>query len=782
MSNYSGSRCWLHLSALTVAVWLPDAALSQKPPTSALEEVIVTARRTEESLQAVPVTVAAFDDAALRRMSIMETKDLMFSVPGFYAQGGGSKENAVYYLRGQGRSVGGAGQPGVVTYLAEVPLPVFASSLPQYDLANIQVLKGPQGTLFGKNTTGGAVLIYPETPTYRFEGYLKGGAGSYNWRDVEGAVNVPLVDDKVAVRFAGRITRRDGYTENVGTGGDLDDVHSNAYRLSLLLEPTERFKNTLIYDFHRTKEAGQAMVLEEVTPVAATLGLDQLMNLRFAEQRARGPRKVDYGDFRPRSEVDQWGVFNRLELALGRGVELINISGYREQEWIYDANTDALPDAVGLLDALNIYTTKQYSSELQLRGSAFDEQLDWLIGGFYLKAEPDGFNGNSFPQFFGQIPGAFGYFYNEEESKALFAHVTIDMSRWAQGLSFSAGYRYTWDEYEACTGRSFTGTPDVKPDDCSATHPLLQPGTAADLSTDSSAGTWTIGLDWQITDELFTYVTTRRGYRGGGLNLPALGPRLTGLQAYDPEEVTDLEIGLRSDWNISGWQTRFNISAFQIEATDTQLNVNGLVTQPGCTADDPVFGAPPFTSDGDCNPSNDPTNAGLLVNVGDQTISGIELELSIAPIEALTLGLTASVMDHDTDKFSVPASVAFYTDAAQDELPFDYMPRKSATAYLRYLRPLPHNLGELVLSADFYWSDEISMLAYQADAYDITNLRLDWNDAVGQPLDFSLFVRNVFDEDAVVAGALNPPGVPVISVLYNEPRLFGMEVRYRFGG
>ncbi|MDB6062177.1 MAG: hypothetical protein JWM78_2280 [Verrucomicrobiaceae bacterium] len=745
-----------------------------------IEEVSVTARRSVESAQSVPVVVSAFSAETLREAGVIETRDLMFSVPGFYAQGGGSKENAVYSIRGQGRSVAGTGQPGVVTYFAEVPLAVFGSSVPQYDMDNIQVLKGPQGTLFGRNTTGGAVLLYPKTPSYELGGYLKGGVGNYNFRDVEGAVNTPIIADKVALRLAGRISRRDGYTKNIGSGGDLDDLHSDSFRASLLIEPTDWVKNTLIYDWHRTREAGQGQVLAEITPFAALYGIDTLLNQRFSEQEARGPRKVDYGAFKPRSDLDQWGVFNRLEIDLGNDVQLVNVSGYRKYTWIYDANTDALPDPVGLLDALNTYSAKQYSTELQLRGKAFADNVDWLLGGFYLKSKPDGFYGSTFNQFFAE-DGRFAYMYSEEESRAVFVNTQIKLDQFVHGLAFNAGYRYTWDKYEACTGSGFTAEPIVTPSACAATNPNFQPGTAAELKTDSSAGTWTIGFDWQINDNLFSYITARHGYRGGGLNLPALGPRLVDQQTYNPEKVTDVEIGIRSDWNIGGWQTRMNASVFELKAKKTQLSMTGITTQPGCVPGDAVFGQIPYSPDGDCNPANDPASTTLLVNAGDSTLKGLDLELSVAPMTSLTLGATASLMDHKTDKFEIPANVAFYAGTT-DKLPFDFSPKKSATAYARQEFQLPQKLGELVFRADYYWTGKVDMLAYHAAPYGMTNVRLDWNDVGGERFDIGLYARNVFDKEAVVAGALNPAGVPAITVLYNEPRMYGLELRYRFGG
>src|ERR1700677_812013 len=226
-----------------------STAATAPPNNNALEEITVTARRKEESLQSVPVSITALSAETLREQSISTTEELQQATPGVYLAGSGGTENVVYQIRGQSKALSGPSSPAVVSYFAEVPDPTFGSSVPQYDISSIQVLKGPQGTLFGRNTTGGAVLYTPAPPTYDFGGAVSGTVGNYQDHETEGALNLPLVDQIAALRFAGDLHDRDGYTKNLGVGGPLDDVHSRAMRVSLLLDPAHGVKNLTIIDY-----------------------------------------------------------------------------------------------------------------------------------------------------------------------------------------------------------------------------------------------------------------------------------------------------------------------------------------------------------------------------------------------------------------------------------------------------------------------------------------------------------------------------------------------------
>src|SRR5271154_2436332 len=188
------------VAALASAVWFAPhvlaadagAAAPADSSASSLEEITVTARRKEESLQSVPVSITAFTAETLREQSISTTQDLQMSTPGVYLSGSGGNENVVYQIRGQSKALSGPSSPAVVSYFAEVPDVTFGSSVPQYDMASVQVLKGPQGTLFGRNTLGGAVLYTPAAPTYDFGGSIDATFGNYANHETQATLNLPL--------------------------------------------------------------------------------------------------------------------------------------------------------------------------------------------------------------------------------------------------------------------------------------------------------------------------------------------------------------------------------------------------------------------------------------------------------------------------------------------------------------------------------------------------------------------------------------------------------------
>ena len=774
------------LLALAVLPALPMLIETAEAQSGArqIEEILVSARRTQEDSQTVPVTMHAFSDDSMREKSFILLKDLMYTVPGLFMAGGGPQENAIYSIRGQGRPVAGAGQPGVLTYFADVPMPTFASSVPAYDIASVQVLKGPQGTLFGRNTTGGAILTYPNQPTYEFGGYLDTNFGNYDLNTYEGVVNIPLVDQKLALRISGYLDRRDGLIENVGNGPDLDDLHSDNLRISLLWEPWDNVKNNLVYEYRKQRQSGSAPRIVETTDALDIYGPDIAAIARFGADRqaALGPWKVDYGDYQPFSDVDASAVYNRTDIDFG-AVTLTNIFGYREQEWDTNIRTDGFPgyisqfgNTVGFITSRSIYSNRQITNEVQLQGSLFNDRVEWLLGGFYLKDEPYGPYGSDLDFFF-STDGRFSYSLNEQDSRALFANASIDLSNWVDGLSLNVGYRYTWDEYSTCAGAGedlppYKIGPGTCPDD-----PRLLPDTVADLKTDSSADTWIVGLDYQVKDDLFLYVSSRKGYRAGGINTPAFGPGLKPVQFFEPDEVIDIEVGMRSDWQLGDMQARLNLSYFYAKSKDVQYTLNGVQTLPNCDPGNPI---PPASPDGDCNPANDPNLTVLLINAGDSITKGGELELALLPTDNLSLGLNATVVDQKTDKFSPDPSVA-WKFTGDDKIPFYYQPELSYSVNLRYTLPVDAKWGEVVFNADYFWSDSLAFTDYETEDYGLVNLRLDWHSVAGQPFDLGVFVRNLTDEDAVISSSLSTATMPIRSVMYNDPRVYGVNFRYRFG-
>ncbi|MFD2138542.1 TonB-dependent receptor plug domain-containing protein [Novosphingobium resinovorum] len=205
------------LAAMPAIAAAQDANPRQDTAAAASQDIVVTARRVAENIQSTPVSVTAFSADTLRQATIRDTQDLLVKTPGVFLASGG-RENTNFSIRGQAKALAGNSAAAVISYFAEVPSPTTGSSIPTYDLGSVQVLKGPQGTLFGRNTTGGAILYYPTAPDYSVGGYLQGTYGNYDSRLLEGALNMPIVDGKLALRIASTRSATGGRVTSASAG------------------------------------------------------------------------------------------------------------------------------------------------------------------------------------------------------------------------------------------------------------------------------------------------------------------------------------------------------------------------------------------------------------------------------------------------------------------------------------------------------------------------------------------------------------------------------------
>ena len=742
----------------------------------------------------MPVSITAFSAETLRQAGIRDTQDLLFKTPGVFLAGSGGRENTNFSIRGQAKALAGNSAAAVISYFAEIPAPTIGSSIPTYDLGSVQVLKGPQGTLFGRNTTGGAILYYPVAPSYDLEGFALTSYGNYDAVRFEGAVNVPIAADRAALRIAGQYQTRDGYTRNIGIGRDADDLDMHAFRASLLLEPFEGFSNTTIADYYRNRSEGGASVLTAVLPGPNALTATGTRTGALAElalQRARGPR-VFNSDVDAFERVNRFGLTNRTEIELGADVDFVNIFGYRHTEVDYFSSVDGLPtlfsDGTGAIPRTLPVTVvggrqtqdvEQFTNEIQFKGKLLDGGLDWLIGGFYLDSKPVGPSGTYIPIFI--LPGItdapFNYSFYSEKSKALFANLGYGLDGIAQGLRLNAGFRYTWDDISACVGGGTTRDPVVTPKECRDGAATIR--NSAVVNTSSKAPTWTLGLDYQATPDLFLYAVTRRGYRSGGVNSPVLAGRLAPFQAFDPEKVTDVEVGIRSDLRAGNVDIRVNASPFVGWYSGVQVPISGLNTQATCSLTTPGRTNPPFSPDGDCNARNDPSGGTLLVNAGKTRVAGIDLYTRIAPSSNLSFDLGATFLDLKSRSLSVPTDLRSYL--AAQEVPFNLVAKTTITAGLRWVVPLPESVGESVFAADYYHSSSVKSSDNVLPAYDLVNARFDINSVGGTSLDLGVFVRNLFDKEYLASSNVGSRVLGIFSGFYGAPRTYGVEVRYRFG-
>jgi iron complex outermembrane receptor protein len=733
----------------------------------ALEEVIVTARRKEERLQAVPVSVTAFDPTQLRDRNITSTQDLGLFVPSLVINNNAGFAPG-FVLRGQGSTLGAG--PGVVAYFAEVPFISGQNATGSfqggtgpgmfYDLENVQVLKGPQGTLFGRNTTGGAVLFTPQKPKNDYDGYAQLTLGDYNWREEEAALNIPIVPDRLLLRVAGDVSMREGYTRDVGPyfpGQDYDNRDYWAFRLSLVARPTDEFENHLIASSLYVHETGTGGGIFAVKPGGLAIEAFPQIAAYLATQQALGPRETELST----AQIDkQWtyGVIDIARQDIGDDLTLKNIAGYQ-----VDKNSTGIIDFDYSPFAIQDLTvpkgwqgaSAQYSEELQLTGKSLGGRLDWTLGGYVEYDQP-----TDTPQYDVMSPILTAGVYRPslivvqgsttQRTRALYGQASYDLSDlWAplDGLKFTAGYRYTWD-YRSDGNNVYIPTSGNK---CAERTGFTLPDCTLASSGRFHAPTWTLGLDYQLDPRTLLYVTGRRGYKSGGFNLNT--PEHSTYSSFQPEFVTDVEIGVKADWTVFGAKARTDIDAFHTDYTDIQRAISVLIN--GLSS--------PVTE-----------------NAAVATIEGVEFEGTILPTPRTEISLSYSYLASKYEKYQSPV----LGDLSGLEFPFT--PKNKISLTGRYHLAVGSDLGDLSLAATYLLQSSVNggpdyNPTDVIQGYDLINLRLDWKQAMGSDFDAALFVTNVADTvyKARVSGLYNIFGVA--GAAYGEPRIFGFQLKYRFG-
>lgn len=784
MLTLAASVAWTTGAQAAEAV--ANAAAPSPPPahaTTNLEELVVTARRREENVQRVPVSVAALGPDALAKASSTNVTALAQMVPGLSIFTPSDPNNNSFAIRGQQFTFGTL-FPAVIAYFAEVPVQRVSDGS-FLDLSSVQVLKGPQGTLFGRVTDGGAILLTPAKPTNGYGGYLEGAVGNYNRRDVEGAVNLPIVPDKVLLRVSGEVNRRDGYTLNLFNGEKLDDSAYEVARVSLILRPTGWFENYTVVNYNHADQNGNSAVLTAVNPAAVitagNAGVLASLEAQLAAQNARGPRVVNEG-----GPISLFGgtdgitykrlvntVVNTATVDLPDNFKLKNITGYifnRERSGIVaGTNPGYYESPNNFLPRYDQYY-EQVSNETQLQGQLWDDRLDMTAGTYFDRQRVPG-PAEQFYFLYGDLQLSQQQ-YPVTTSKAAYAQFGLKV---VDGLKLNAGVRYTQDHVSADTASyiSFTTSPTAIPHGQCLTTNAGYPAAIVALPcihSDATFGVWTytLGIDYQLSRDVFLYASRRRGYRPGGFNATS-NPQVA---SYAPEFDTSNEIGVKADWHMGEVKARTNLSAFADDYTNIQQQL--AIAVPG--------GAP-FTA---------------LTNVAAANIKGFDFDGTLVPLPGLTLNLSWAYLDshYDASKYSAayiaaacPANMLL-TVADPGKfcplLPLKVAPRDQATAGVRYQLPVPEAAGVVTLGANLaYVSDTYESGNTQygtVPAHTVYNADATWKSIGGRPVDLRLFVNNLTNKTYAnsVTNFTSNGSLGIAFAFYAPPRLYGLSVRYHF--
>ena len=735
-------------------------------PGTTLDEVIVTARRRDESLQQVPISITAIDREALQRQGVSTLTDLQQLVPSAYVTGYSHGSTQQFFsIRGQSESGlntggGAGGGPAVVGYFSEVPVPMSGPGL-YYDLQSVDVLKGPQGTLFGRNTTGGAVLFEPQRPDLdKVGGYAQLLAGNYARVQTEGAINLPVIDGKLAIRIAGQMESREGYTRDVNTGVDYDNRHYQAARIGILFEPNDAFENYFIGNYLAVKEHGPGAELIAANPAASAAGASILNYL--AAQQARGVRATALDT----PELDQGIFFNLIDktsLKLGDDLRLRNILSYSGQRIRRDDDEDGttlvLLDSLGPAPGTWQVDTTTTTEELQLQGNSAGAAFNWQTGVYYESDRSPDPAQQSFTQQVVLLP----FFFNTTDTDlggtttGLYGQGTYKLNSLLEGLSFTAGYRYTWDSlHEGYSQTLSAGRTPAPGDFClSVAGGLSYPNCAVYAAAKHGGDSYTVGFDYQATPATLLYLVSRQGYKSGGFNIVAATVGDIGSPAfsYKPETVRDVELGLKTEWSVGTLRGRTNFAVYNSWYLNAQVNTSELI---------------------------DNEQEAVTQNAARATIRGFEMENTLRPTSSTELSLNYSYMDAFYSRYITPLG--------QDlsALPYAYAPKNKASGGARARLPLPESIGEIWLGGNLSYQDRV-FAGFSAvtpgsyvPSYGLLGVRADWDRINGGGLSAALFVTNLTDKVYRVTNEDLYTTIGSSTTVYGEPRMYGVTLKYQF--
>ena len=740
--------------ALAGTIAVDDAAPAEPPApestakATVLGEIIVTARRTNENLQDVPIAISVIDEQALAKQVITNGNDLSQASPGLSSVNSFGRNNTSYSIRGKGEAFGGSA-PGVIAYYAEVPdfSPMF------YDLSSIQVLKGPQGTLFGRNTIGGAILLTPKKPGDTYEGYALARAGNYSRFDRELAYGGPLIDDVLFFRIAGQQLRRDGYTRDLSDGDRLDDEDRDSARLSLVWQPLEGIENYTLVQYDHVAETGTGSVISAFADIGTTPNREEL-RAYIPIQEARGPRKVEHDGPDNNPPATQWGVINTASWQM---TEAFLLKGIIRYSWGDDRSLLTNMDADGS-PFRNIHNRMIEFNDKDLRNAEVQllyDDHDTLRGVVGLYSEDNEYSQGrsiaeiSAPPSAGELDVPLEVPVTDKRhdlSNAAFVQATWNfLPHWNATL----GWRHTRDTRKRSMAAGL-GPPGLP-------LPLLP---YQDFELKSSENTWNVALDYEVTDDLLTYLTVRRGYKAGGFNLNTNPDDIP----YFPEFVVSYEAGAKSEWQLASVGVRANVDVFYDDYTDMQRYVS------------PV----------------NPIGGYLVTNASKASILGTDIDLLVAPSDWFDASIQYTLLKTKYQEYLDPS----YGDLTDSQ--FVNAPKHQVMFTPSLHGALPGRWGTLSLGVPVYYQSDFAISVNNVEngvpandravpasnkpGYTRIDVRLDWQDILALPLSLALYARNIDDKVYEVGGyhQLGNALVGTGTSVYAAPRMISLELKYEF--
>ncbi|MGI9314303.1 MAG: TonB-dependent receptor domain-containing protein [Luminiphilus sp.] len=719
--------------------------------TPTLEEVVVTAQRREQSIMEVPIAVTLVSGQALETFNLETSHDLQFLVPGVTFAASSSTSQIT--LRGVGTGYSGPGLSNSVSVYTDesyVSQQVGSNQL-FYDMASVQVLKGPQGTLYGRNTTGGAMLYATNNPDLDgYSGYVQAGVAELDTTEFEGAVNIPL-GSTVAVRLAGKYNDRgEGHVTNVLNGSEIGGEKETGFRAKVLWQPSDRLSLVAKYEqleLESNDEGSmrsqlgvglQCFYCEDGSLDGAGLGFYETNQTPIAQSEQAVLANMGYqgiagGTLRHQMEIDIQAL--NVDFDVTDNLTLSSYTQVRDMERNGGQDQDGSP-----YDALHAWAGRfsenekggiqfeSFTQELKL-ASKFDGSFNFVLGASYVDDD------NEFT--LGYMGELFGYFLlgrteHDMESTSFYFDGSYELT---DALTLTGGVRNTKDEQDLTT---------------------FAFGATGNDSSSFSDTTYRVVLDYDVSDSLMVYGSFNTGFKSGGFNGSWFGP----TPEVQPEEIDSFELGAK----YAGDSISFEAAFFDYDWTNLQVAVL----------------------------SNDA--GGLTQENADAEMTGFEFSSTFRASDNLTMGIAGTWLDGEYTTYSasthVPASsitpgARGFVGGVREDLSgyrLANAPEFSLNGNITYSFPIGANF-DADLSALVYYSDEYDMTPGASgiaridkqDSMTIVNLNLSVRHSAGWQAD--LYVRNATDEEYYTEKTTQPQGAFGAPAL---PRVVGARVRYNF--
>lgn len=752
-------------SSLCLAILMPTAAAAQaagstgtslaedqQANTGQITDIVVTARRREERAQSTPISITAVSGEDLKSRSVVNVTDLQQIVPGLSMTQSVSDAFGVnWQLRAQSATdANSINDAPVSMYSDGVFLNTLAGALSAsvVDLERVEVLKGPQGTLYGRNTTGGGVNFYTKQPVDRWEGEATIGLGSFHGYNADAVINAPLGGGN-AIRLVGEINGDQGYGTDLTTGRRTGDRHSSMGRVALKLLPASGLTVTLRADYSKaTSDGGPVSVPLFIAPgslaardIAAVRGITTDQAVAYYNSFTGNKFAGAYNSTNFAS-VEAYGTSATIEGDLGFA-RLKSISAYRHAETNRATDTDGIPLDVFFLGS---FQTKinQFTEELQLAGDLAGNRLHYTVGGFYLHFQGNDLNASSV------VPGLSATQPTRTdgrvttESIAAFGQAIYDIS---STLHFTGGLRYTHED-KTLVSRNNVGpafTCNVPPPAGVAGAPCVGTFRIAEHNL-----SYTAGLDWTITPGVLLYAKTSRGYKSGGVN-EKLTANPGSVAPYRPEQLTDYEAGIKSD--LFDRHLRLNVTYYHSVYADAQRSVFTVV--------------PPFNA------------ISVVQNAAKATIDGVEVEATAAPTSQLRLQGSLS--------YTLPKYVKFIDPVTGQDFssqPFNQVSKWTYSLSGSY--SVPTSFGSARLQVDYAYKGPRNLfptggtpLVDNQPGFGIVNGQVQVSfKHIG--LDARVYVKNLFDKYYIQSVFDVTPAVGIVTGYPGTPRTWGVSLTKRF--